>query len=91
MPHQSAADPLIFRSALRSDVGLVRENNEDAAYADGDLLILADGMGGHSSGEVASAVAVHTFAAADGEPPSFTAAAHRTRQTLRAMSVPMPP
>ena len=87
MPHQSAAHPLIFRSALRSDVGLVRENNEDAAYADGDLLILADGMGGHSSGEVASAVAVHTFAAADGEPPeSFTAAAHRTRQTLRAMS-----
>ncbi|HLR58667.1 MAG TPA: protein phosphatase 2C domain-containing protein [Beutenbergiaceae bacterium] len=87
MPHQSAADPLIFRSALRSDVGLIRENNEDAAFTDGDLLILADGMGGHSSGEVASAVAVHTFAAAAGDPPeSFSTAAHRTRQTLRAMS-----
>src|SRR5690625_2605514 len=44
-------------------------------------------MGGHSSGEVASAVAVHTFAAAAGDPPeSFSTAAHRTRQTLRAMS-----
>lgn len=86
MPNQSAHS-LIFRSALRSDVGLVRENNEDAAYTGGELLILADGMGGHSSGEVASAVAVHTFAAAPGEPPeSFSTAAHRTRQTLRAMS-----
>jgi len=87
VPHQSAADPLIFRSALRSDVGLIRENNEDAAFAGEDLLILADGMGGHSSGEVASAVAVHTFTAAAGDPPeSFSTAAHRTRQTLRAMS-----
>ena len=38
-----------------SDRGLVRGNNEDSAYAGPRLLALADGMGGHAAGEVASA------------------------------------
>lgn len=72
---------------MRSDVGLVRENNEDSAYARGDCLIIADGMGGHSSGEVASAIAVHTFAAIPTPGPEtlFTAAT-RTRDVLRRLS-----
>ena len=37
-----------------SDRGLVRGNNEDSAYAGPHLLALADGMGGHAAGEVAS-------------------------------------
>ena len=43
-----------------SDVGLVRDHNEDHIHWDGDLglIILADGMGGHNAGEVASELAV---------------------------------
>lgn len=47
--------PLVFRYAARSDIGLVRSGNEDSGYASDSLLIVADGMGGHVAGEMASA------------------------------------
>lgn len=47
-----------FVFAARSDVGLLRNNNQDSAYAGPRLLVLADGMGGAAGGDIASSVVV---------------------------------
>jgi len=53
---------LTLRYAARSDVGVVRPGNEDSGFAGDWLLAVADGMGGHAAGELASSMAVATFA-----------------------------
>lgn len=55
--------------AARSHLGMVRQNNEDSAYAGPRLLALADGMGGHAAGEVASQYLVASLAKLDEDEP----------------------
>lgn len=50
-----------LRSALGSDVGRRRTSNQDSGATTGRLLIVADGMGGHAHGEIASATTVSVF------------------------------
>lgn len=53
--------------AARSDVGLVRQENQDSGYAGPHLLVVADGMGGHAAGDVASSIAIGELVSLDGE------------------------
>lgn len=57
-----------FRFAARSDVGLVRKQNQDSGYAGHHLLIVADGMGGPAGGDIASSVVVGQLAPLDEDP-----------------------
>lgn len=50
-----------FATSARSAVGLVRSGNEDSALAAKNLIAVADGMGGHAAGEVASSLAIKTL------------------------------
>jgi PPM family protein phosphatase len=52
-----------------TDPGRVREGNEDAHYRGTRLFAVADGLGGHRAGEIASATAIEAVAELDQSPP----------------------
>src|SRR5258707_12419432 len=71
----------------RTDIGLVRTNNEDTYLADpgGGLAIVADGMGGHAAGEVASKITVETIAELLKAPDSFWPFGRGLRERTRVV------
>jgi PPM family protein phosphatase len=67
---------LAVEAASRTHVGLVRRRNEDALYQGQWLYVVADGMGGHVAGDVASATAIEALEPYDQsvEPVALSAA-----------------
>ncbi len=66
-----------------TDVGQVREVNEDAFLADPPVFVVADGMGGHEGGDVASAIVVEEFGALAGQEYDARSGAAQIAATLR--------
>src|SRR5262249_23623239 len=81
-----------IRYATRSDVGMLREGNEDSAYAGLRVLAVADGMGGHTAGEIASATVIEELSALDVEIPpdqlltTLEQAVNRANQKVHGMA-----
>lgn len=64
-------------------VGLVREGNEDNAFCGRTVFVVADGLGGHAAGEVASDLAARRIGELDGQ--SFADAGDATRALVEAV------
>ena len=78
---------IALRYAAYSDVGCLREGNEDSGYAGQHLLAVADGMGGYAGGEVASSIAISSISHLDTENHSADGMAEALQQAVEQANV----
>jgi protein phosphatase len=77
------SDRVQVRAGAATDVGLVREVNEDSYLADPPVFVVADGMGGHDGGDIASRIVVEEFGRLSDTGDDPRRAAELVAETLR--------
>lgn len=90
MTDHSTPSPVILNVGTHTDVGCQRALNEDSVLSTAPIFIVADGMGGHDAGEVASAAVIQAFEPLIGHGstsvPAVAAAVARANQAVARLS-----